>query len=129
MRAGQGWFLAVASFKAHLKLVFFDGASLTSVPPGPPCDQVPGEIPVGSHAAIPTTNRVLVLIRAIPPDGNNAAANTLMQTVKVYPLNRPADWKEPSWIRIKAGDLTPLQWETNLQLWQVLMKVIHAEPV
>ena len=32
---GQGWFLAVASFKAHLKLVFFDGASLTPVPPGP----------------------------------------------------------------------------------------------
>ncbi len=32
---GQGWFLAVASFKAYLKLVFFDGASLTPVPPGP----------------------------------------------------------------------------------------------
>ncbi|MGH8613099.1 MAG: DUF1801 domain-containing protein, partial [Gammaproteobacteria bacterium] len=28
---GRGWFLAVASFKAHLKLVFFDGASLTPV--------------------------------------------------------------------------------------------------
>ena len=32
---GQGWFLAVGSFKAHLKLVFLDGASLTPVPPGP----------------------------------------------------------------------------------------------
>lgn len=30
---GQGWFLAIASFKAHLKLVFFDGASLTPVLP------------------------------------------------------------------------------------------------
>jgi len=30
---GQGWFLAIASFKAHLKLVFFDGAKLTPVPP------------------------------------------------------------------------------------------------
>ena len=27
---GQGWFLAVGSFKAHLKLVLFDGASLGS---------------------------------------------------------------------------------------------------
>lgn len=25
---GRGWFLAVASFRRHLKLVFFDGASL-----------------------------------------------------------------------------------------------------
>ena len=32
---GQGWFLAVGSFKAHLKLVFFDGASLTPVFPNP----------------------------------------------------------------------------------------------
>ncbi len=32
---GQGWFLAFSSFKAHLKLVFFDGASLTPVPPTP----------------------------------------------------------------------------------------------
>jgi len=30
---GKGWFLALGSFKAHLKLVFFDGASLTPVPP------------------------------------------------------------------------------------------------
>lgn len=30
---GKGWFLAVASFKAHLKLVFLDGDSLTPVPP------------------------------------------------------------------------------------------------
>ena len=30
---GRGWFLAVASFKAHLKLVFFDGASLEPTPP------------------------------------------------------------------------------------------------
>ena len=30
-----GWFLAVFCFKAHLKLVFFDGASPTPVPPSP----------------------------------------------------------------------------------------------
>jgi len=30
---GRGWFLAIASFKAHLKLVFFDGAALTPAPP------------------------------------------------------------------------------------------------
>lgn len=30
---GGGWFLSVGSFKAHLKLVFFDGASLKPLPP------------------------------------------------------------------------------------------------
>ncbi|HEV2566566.1 MAG TPA: DUF1254 domain-containing protein [Microvirga sp.] len=87
-----------------------------------------GEVPVGYHAAIPTTSRVLVLLRAIPPGGDNEAANALMQTVKVYPLNRPADWKEPSWVRLRKGDFTPLQWETNLQFWQVLKEVIDLEP-
>jgi hypothetical protein len=38
---GQGWCLAVGSFKAHLKLVFFDGASLTTRCPEPSCDQAP----------------------------------------------------------------------------------------
>jgi hypothetical protein len=88
-----------------------------------------GEIPVGYHAAIPTTNRVLVLIRAIPPGGDNEAANALMKTVKVYQLNRPADWKEPTWVRLGKGDFTPLQWETNLRYWQVLKEVIDLEPV
>ena len=30
---GGGWFMAVHSFKAHLKLTFFDGASLSPLPP------------------------------------------------------------------------------------------------
>ena len=29
----KGWILAEASFKAHIKLVFFDGAALTPLPP------------------------------------------------------------------------------------------------
>ncbi len=31
----QGWFLAIGTFKAHLKLVFLDGALLTPIPPVP----------------------------------------------------------------------------------------------
>jgi len=30
---GGGWFMAMHSFKAHLKLTFFDGAALTPLPP------------------------------------------------------------------------------------------------
>ncbi len=86
------------------------------------------KVPEGFHAARSTMNRVLVLIRAIPPGGDNEAANELMKTVKVYPLNRKADWKEPTWVRLKEGDFTPLQWETNLKFWQVLHEIIEQEP-
>jgi hypothetical protein len=87
-----------------------------------------GVIPEGYYVSRATTNRVLVLLRAIPPGGDNAAANALMQTVKVHPLDSPADWKPPSWVRLGKGDFTPLQWETNLQYWQVLKEIIDLEP-
>lgn len=87
-----------------------------------------GHIPDGYYAAMATMNRVLVLLRAIPPAGDNDSANALMKSVKVYPLDRPADWKEPTWVRLEKGDFTPLQWETNLKYWKVLHEVIDAEP-
>ncbi len=85
-------------------------------------------IPSGYFAAQPTTNRVLVLLRAIPPQGDNAAANALMQTAKVYPLKPRAGWKEPTWVRLEKGDFTPLEWETNLEFWRVLHEIIDLEP-
>ena len=85
-------------------------------------------IPDGYFAAQPTTNRVLVLLRAIPPHGDNAAANELMKRAKVYPLTPRAGWKEPSWVRLEKGDFTPLQWETNLEFWRVLHEIIDLEP-
>ncbi|HXO67877.1 MAG TPA: DUF1254 domain-containing protein [Bradyrhizobium sp.] len=87
-----------------------------------------GKIPNGYHVAKATTNRVLVLLRAIPPAGNNDAANALIQTVKVYPLNQTAGWKAPTWVKLPKGDFTPLQWETNFQYWQVLKEIIDLEP-
>lgn len=87
-----------------------------------------GKVPKGYYVAAATTNRVLVLLRAIPPAGDNEKANALMKTVKVYPLTRPANWKEPSWVKLAKGDFTPVQWETNLQYWQVLKEVIDTEP-
>ncbi|HJZ19413.1 MAG TPA: DUF1214 domain-containing protein, partial [Bradyrhizobium sp.] len=87
-----------------------------------------GKIPNGYYAAKATTNRVLVLLRAIPPAGNNDAANALIQTVKVYPLNQTAGWKAPTWVKLPKGDFTPLRWETNFQYWQVLKEIIDLEP-
>ena len=87
-----------------------------------------GNIPNGYYVAKATTNRVLVLLRAIPPAGNNDAANALIQTVKVYPLNKTAGWKAPTWVKLPKGDFTPLQWESNFQYWQVLKEIIDLEP-
>ena len=87
-----------------------------------------GKIPDGYYAARATTNRVLVLIRSIPPAGDNEKANALIQTVKVFPLKRPPNWKTPAWRKLPKGDFTPLRWETNLQYWHVLKEIIDLEP-
>jgi len=87
-----------------------------------------GDIPGGYHAAMATTNRVLILLRALPQPGTTP--NQLMQTVKIYPLQQTADWKEPTWISLnkKGADFTPLAWEDNLDFWKVLHEVVDTEP-
>src|SRR5262249_24455071 len=89
-----------------------------------------GATPQGYFAATPTTNRVMLMVRAIPPGGDTNAAIALMKTVKVHPLNPTADWKEPAWVDIsgKPVDLTPLRWENNLKYWEALHRVIDSEP-
>lgn len=87
-----------------------------------------GAVPTGYHAATATTNRVLVLLRALPtPD---KTPNEIMQSVQVYPLNRPPGWKPPTWVSLnRAGsDFTPLAWEDNIQYWRELHELINAEP-
>jgi len=85
-------------------------------------------LPDGFHVARATTNRVLILVRAIPPHGDNDAANALMQTVQVYPLQPRKDWRPPTWVHLRDGDFTPLAWETNLDYWRVLHEIIDSEP-
>jgi hypothetical protein len=81
-------------------------------------------IPGGYHVGQSTTNRVLILVRSIPPEGNVDAANAMMQSIKVYPLDSRAGWREPTWVRLTKGDFTPLQWETNIRYWEVLHQII-----
>jgi hypothetical protein len=85
-------------------------------------------VPAGYHAATSTTNRVLALVRALPTPGKTP--NDLIKTIKVYPLNPSAGWKQPSWIslNVAGADFTPLKWEDNLQYWQVLHELIESEP-
>jgi hypothetical protein len=87
-----------------------------------------GRVPAGYYVGRPTTNRVLILLRALPlPD---KTPNELMQSVKVRPLDPGADWKEPTWVSLNRPglDFTPLQWEDNLQYWKELHELIDSEP-
>jgi hypothetical protein len=92
--------------------------------------QYKGEIPSGYYTGTATTNRVLLLLRAIPPGGDDAAGVSLLKTVKIHPLNPPPDWKEIEWIDQgnKPGDFSPVRWERNLDYWKKLHEVIDSEP-
>ena len=54
--------------------------------------RIRGEVPEGFFSGTPTTNRVLVLLRALPHGDDMEGAVEAMKTVKVYPLRPPAAW-------------------------------------
>ncbi|WP_276481522.1 DUF1254 domain-containing protein [Paraflavitalea pollutisoli] len=89
-----------------------------------------GKVPAGYYSGMPTTNRVLVLVRAIPLQGGAEAATAMIKSVKVYPLTKPAGWTEPTWVDLnKPGlDFTPVSWEDNLKYWEELHELIDQEP-
>lgn len=95
------------------------------VPPG-----YTGKIPAGYFVGKPTTNRLILMLRALPLDGKAETAEALMKSVKVYPLNKPADWKEPTWVSLnkKGADFTALSWENNIKYWEKLNDLIQKEP-
>jgi hypothetical protein len=96
------------------------------IPPG-----YDGEIPGGYYTGTATTNRVLVLARALPAGTDMAPATELMKSIKTYPLHPTADWTEPTWTdltKIDGADFTPVRWEDNLDYWRVLHEILDAEP-
>ena len=88
------------------------------------------KVPEGYFAGTPTTNHVLLLVRAIPPKGDVQAAIAALKTVKMYPIGRPGDASQVTWFEIgdKHIDFTPVPWEKNLDYWKELAEVINNEP-
>jgi hypothetical protein len=89
-----------------------------------------GKVPAGYFSGTPTTNHVLLLVRAIPPKGDVQAAIAMLKTVKMYPLDHPADASQVTWFEIgdKHVDFTPVPWEKSLDYWKQLAEVINNEP-
>src|SRR6185295_8039118 len=57
-----------------------------------------GNVPSGYFTGKSTTNKVLLMLRAIPLEGGAEAGEAMMKSVKVYPLNKPDGWAQPTWI-------------------------------
>ncbi|WP_420365563.1 DUF1254 domain-containing protein [Curtobacterium sp. L3-7] len=88
-----------------------------------------GDVPDGYNVGRATTNRVMVLLRALPIENDDAGAVALMQSVKVSRLGDEPTVAE--WVDLTAledEDFTPVPWEDNLEYWNVLAEFIRSEP-
>jgi hypothetical protein len=88
------------------------------------------QVPEGYNVGKATSYRVLGGIRSLPVGGDVKAATERLKTVKVYPLDPPTGWKDPTWLDLtpEPQDTTPDLWEDNLGYWQALHEVISDEP-
>ncbi|GAA4843738.1 DUF1254 domain-containing protein [Luteimicrobium xylanilyticum] len=90
-----------------------------------------GDVPDGVYAAHATTDRVLVLVRALPQHGDVAGAIELMKSVQVYPLGGSSgDWPI-DWVNLSEEDgldFSPVPWELGLDYWRVLRETLDANP-
>ena len=89
------------------------------------------DVPPGHFKGTATTNRVLMLLRALPHGNDMQGAIDLMQSISVHPLDPGAEPAEISWVdlsKIVGADFTPVRWEDNLTYWEVLHDLIDSEP-
>jgi hypothetical protein len=87
--------------------------------------------PAGNYSGQSSTYRVFLIIRSLPQGGDMNATIARIRTVKVRPLNPPADWSEPTWTDVgeRSFDATPITWEKTLKFWDVLHLVnYHVSP-
>ncbi|MFB7873850.1 DUF1214 domain-containing protein [Nocardia sp. NPDC056064] len=90
-----------------------------------------GPVPEGYYAGSATTNRVLVLVRALPEGSDVEGTIERMKQVRVYPLGTDPDSNPLEWVDISTQqglDLSPVYWETGLDYWQVLHEILQTEP-
>lgn len=84
--------------------------------------------PAGYFVARATTNRVLLMLRAIPPAGDDAAGVALLKTVKIHPLSAPkanVEWVDQG---SKEQDFTPVRWERGIDFWKALHDIVDKDP-
>ncbi len=78
-----------------------------------------------------SSNRQIVGVRSLPVEGDVKGAKERLKTIKVYPFDAKTPWQEPQWLDVtgKKQDTTPLDWEDNIQFWEVLHDTLDIEPL
>jgi hypothetical protein len=78
-----------------------------------------------------SSNRQIIGVRSLPVAGDVKGAKERIKTVKVYPLDPNTPWQQPQWLDVtgKRQDTTPLDWEDNIQFWEVLHETLDMEPM
>ncbi len=97
------------------------------IPPG-----YTGKIPEGYYIGKSTTNRLLLMLRAMVLEGGVEAVNAMYEKVKIYPLDKNIKWPEAKWIDWAGQEkvvINPAPWEDNLQYWEKLSWLIDNEAV
>jgi uncharacterized membrane protein YidH (DUF202 family) len=87
------------------------------------------EIPEGYHLGASATYQLLLLIRALPVDGDFTRALHALRQVRVHPLDEPLAVLPFVDISDQDLDATPARWEDNLEYWGRLHEVIDREPL
>jgi hypothetical protein len=87
-----------------------------------------GNVPDGYHVGRSKSYKNLFAIRALPVGGDVNKALEALRAVKVYPLGSSTDLKVVDTTQQKM-DSSSLRWEDNIQFWEVLHRVIEAEPL
>lgn len=103
-----------------------EGGRHLLLPPG-----YDGPVPDGCFTGTATTNRVLVLVRALPHGTEVDPAIELVKQVRVYPLDADAESNPLEWVDLseqKGLDFSPVRWEETLDYWRVLHEILNSEP-
>jgi hypothetical protein len=89
-----------------------------------------GTVPGGFYTGTATTNRVILMLRALPPGGDMQAAIDTLKTARIYPLNQAGGSPDIKWIPIgdRPEDFTAFRLENKLDYWKRLHQVIDSEP-
>jgi hypothetical protein len=102
------------------------GGKYLIVPPG-----YKKNIPTGYNIGQSDTDKIFVVARIIPMNQDLKTAQARLGEIKIYPLsaaNKPTTFRLFD-ISGKKGDMTLLKWESGIQFWEKLAKVINEEPM
>lgn len=87
-----------------------------------------GAVPAGYYVGRSPTMTNLLAVRAMPVGGDLDHAMNALRAIKVYPLNGPRTPLTIVDTTTRKMDSTSLRWEDNIQYWEVLARIVDAEP-